>query len=167
MDWIESRGGPLVLIPRDKKSWWRGTQRRPGEARTDYERACEVMDEVGLIEAADIEVLVLGDEPLRTAWHPTPTGGVFICWVYADSQELLEGFAATKAASVTLEDTGLAIELSEENILFDSADDGQATNTGISVKVAPGRYRVETGLVDVTRRTRCYLHRLTQDSSRF
>ncbi|MDX3771767.1 MULTISPECIES: Imm21 family immunity protein [unclassified Streptomyces] len=64
LTWLETEGGPFIVVPRSALVHWLGTE-------GDYDRACEVMDLVGVLALPDgAEALVLGDEPLSTAYLP-------------------------------------------------------------------------------------------------
>ncbi|MFD9409780.1 Imm21 family immunity protein [Streptomyces sp. NPDC059989] len=56
--WLETEGGPFIVVPRAALPHWSGPE-------GDYDRACEVIDFVGVLELPDgAEALALGDEPL-------------------------------------------------------------------------------------------------------
>ncbi|MFD9432040.1 Imm21 family immunity protein [Streptomyces sp. NPDC060002] len=58
LTWLETEGGPLIVVPRTALPLWPGTE-------GDYDRACEMMGFVGALALPDgAEALVLGDEPL-------------------------------------------------------------------------------------------------------
>src|SRR5258707_15417127 len=98
MNWIDSAGGPLIVLPLSHLLRWEGIlppsagriveatfrwNPKSGTA-TDYDSACDVADLIGLLNLGDLEVLVLGDEPLSTAWLPFADrpGGVIVRWHY-------------------------------------------------------------------------------------
>lgn len=69
MKWLQSTGGPLVLMAQDLLPHWRGCD-------GDYDRACGVCDWLGVLDVGDGQALVLGDEPMQTAgWFQAP------CWL--------------------------------------------------------------------------------------
>ena len=78
--WIQSNGGPLLLLPAELLRQWGGT------ATADYERACTVQDEIAVLDVGNGVGLVLGDEPHQTAWAPADDGGLLVRWVYADDE---------------------------------------------------------------------------------
>ncbi len=82
--WMESGGGPLLLVPGEYLPFWGGID-PPTDGRqivahfryggddapaTDYDRACDVDDYLGVIEVGSGCGVVLGDEPLPTAIVP-------------------------------------------------------------------------------------------------
>src|SRR5438128_2525114 len=86
--WVQSLGGPLVVLPARHLAAWGGCV-RPRSA-TDYDRACGVYGYQGVIPAGAGEALVIGDMPLLTA--PCRLAGIryLVRWLYAPSEaELL------------------------------------------------------------------------------
>ena len=97
--WVESGGGPLIVIPVEIAHLWRGdgglglpdgdlsmvweTVRK----HTDYGRACGVDDYLGVLAVGPGECLVLGDEPLATTFLPNKDGGLIVRWVHAECEE--------------------------------------------------------------------------------
>ncbi|MFF8029244.1 Imm21 family immunity protein [Streptomyces sp. NPDC007896] len=61
VEWIESGGGPLIVIPEASLSAWRGAG---GDDWEDYDRACDVDGHVGLIAVGQSRALVLGFDPV-------------------------------------------------------------------------------------------------------
>jgi len=99
LTWIESNGGPLLVLPCSLLSAWRGTDDpSPGEkveatfrwnpagVATDYDRACDVSDFAGVIPVGSGEALVLADEPLPTTWLPAGDGGSLARWRFGPDQ---------------------------------------------------------------------------------
>nr|WP_279637270.1 Imm21 family immunity protein [Corallococcus sicarius] len=118
-DWIESAGGPLVMMPLSVRAAWKGVR---GE---DYREACAVEDSLGSLARPWGDVLVLGDEPLRTAVLFRPDGPCLLRWMHApDERRLLkvalearfDGLAPTETLKVDVRD--------EPYALFDGGADG-------------------------------------------
>ena len=71
VEWIESAGGPLLLAPRSSIRDWLGVDgSKVAGLQTDYERACSIQAEIGIIPVGSRSAVVLGDEPDRTALLP-------------------------------------------------------------------------------------------------
>jgi hypothetical protein len=83
MEWIKSGGGPLVCVERELAHLWRGTLVSGGEdapalAVSDYERACQVRDYLGVANLNHGSALILGDMPLATSVWIDSSGRVGI-----------------------------------------------------------------------------------------
>lgn len=153
-EWIESAGGPLVVIPRSVIAEWKGTP-------ADYEEACGVEGYLGLLRREWGDVLVLGDEPLRTAIVARPEGSAIVRWMFAPSAEQLldvalhanlDGLSAVETLRVGLRDEAYAV--------FDSGVDGSGA---VMVEFMPlrGVSLIETYVVrDDAREVGVVLHRL-------
>jgi hypothetical protein len=155
MKWMESNGGPVVLLTESDLTLWTGARGH------DYERACKVEDYVGTMALAEHHVLVLGDEPFATTWIQYEYGGVLVRWVHADSEQAVErALASLNAVSFTRTDVAVVVEGS--CWLADAADAGDGlANRSLLVRIQPGTYRVETGMLSPRPDTRLLLHKLT------
>ena len=97
--WVNSGGGPLIVIPVEIAHLWRGDGGLGlpvGDLsmvwetvlkHTDYGRACGVDDYLGVLAVGPGECLVLGDEPLATTFLPKKDGGLIVRWVHAECEE--------------------------------------------------------------------------------
>jgi hypothetical protein len=105
LKWIDSAGGPLVLISDKSYKFWSGILKRNSylenkfeEAddfmntkETDYGKACEVRDYLGVVEIGSDVALIFGDEPLlTTVLDSTDKKVIAARWVYADSETFVE-----------------------------------------------------------------------------
>lgn len=83
--WVESSGGPLVVIPAAHAIQWQGIE------SADYDDACEIDDYSGLIIRKWGIAIVLGDEPLRTTAIECNSEIRIARWKYApDTKSLVE-----------------------------------------------------------------------------
>lgn len=100
--WVDSNGGPLIVLPLEIAHYWNGVSPPPGVAIPegwvwgdpdgpvcDYDRACQVDDYVGMVEVGPGVGLVLGDEPMRTAFLPSNDGGILLRWGHAEGEDEL------------------------------------------------------------------------------
>ena len=97
-----------------------------GSSNSDYERACEIKDYVGVIDVLERHAIILGDMPLATtAW--TGSSGPFIVRTFfmdplADIQSMVEHAAQhdfwNEIESILFKVT------SDDTIIFDSATSG-------------------------------------------
>lgn len=92
--WMETTGGPFVVGELSILSRWRGTKGSSlnngstsqdlAQEKTDYERACDTKSLLDKIACYTGEVLLLGDEPLRSGFLFSNDGKIAIVrWVYA------------------------------------------------------------------------------------
>jgi hypothetical protein len=160
LDWVESLGGPLVLVPDSCLDRWTGALAEydvppeevddPGPAG-DYFLACAVDDQLGTVPVGGGagRALVLGDVPDPTA-H-LPARGCLLRWRGADSErQILDRVDAALAGAVWLERVRWRTD--GDAVLCDSAPNGTETRRGVwadgdaihSVRVPlePGEYEV-------------------------
>jgi len=148
---VESLGGPLVLLLEKHLRLWKGiagSSSSGGKLTTDYDRACAVEDYLGIIQCSHFDVLVLGDEPLRTAWFPHGDAGMFIRWVYpATESSVLKAFtwASANAAAALTE---LTLSLAGRHRLQDAAAPGDSADGYLAIDVSPGLYQVRSGAIE-------------------
>jgi hypothetical protein len=176
MRWIESAGGPLLLLHRESLGEWGGVAElmtgpaaddswSPRGEPTDYDRACSVQGYLGMIAIGAGQGIVLGDEPLRTAWIPfrTRNGGIFVRWVFGEDEREFLDWVDT-IPETTFRPTGSFTVTSSALVLFDSAVAGwnvtKRPDEYLSVDLQPGIYHVETASYKPDARTWMIVHRL-------
>ncbi|MFD6275118.1 Imm21 family immunity protein [Streptomyces sp. NPDC060209] len=155
--WVESMGGPLIVIPVSALAAWRGcteTGVMVGDATTadDYDRACGVDDLAGVIAVGEngAQALVLADEPATSCYLPEHRA--FLRWLAADSEaELRAAAGAVLADPVTpWEECGTWVSDGPAT-LMDSAESGSELDieypgggmpAQASVPLPVGRWRV-------------------------
>ncbi|NMI55882.1 MULTISPECIES: Imm21 family immunity protein [unclassified Streptomyces] len=149
VEWIESGGGPLIVIPEASLSVWRGAD---GDEWEDYDRACDVDGHVGLIAVGQSHALVLGFDPASTAF--LSSAGAFVRWIAADSEEELLDSVDAALASAVWEET-VTWDVPGPVVLLDSACPGGEAHEGerLRVEIAAGRYRVQAAQVTPRSRT--------------
>jgi hypothetical protein len=94
--WVESLGGPLVVVPEAALTDWVGGTETDDE--DDYDRACAVETVAGVIPVGSAAAIVLG-LPGPTCWLPERSA--FLHWLAADSDEEI-----VRAADSVLADPG-------------------------------------------------------------
>jgi hypothetical protein len=159
-EWIESKGGPLAVVPESWLGQWRGVA--GPEPISHYQSACEVRDEIEVIRFDGHDTLILGDEPLPTFWQSEgDQGGILARVVYADSEEAAISAISEAAVDAALDSPTLTFSVDGPARLIDSADSGdQLFAGGISLNLQQGTYRVQTGFVDSGPEVRVLIHRL-------
>jgi hypothetical protein len=184
LQWMESNGGPLLLVPGEHRLAWEGIEpprdgppiearfrwNGPDEPATDYDRACNVKGYVGQIEIGAGYGLVLGDYPTGTAWlafHNTEddgdaVGGILIRWMHANSEaDVLS--AIQHVPDELWHDDGLTLEVGSQPLyLFDSAfaGDDLAGDDHLLIHLPTGEYAIATAEYEPDRDTAVVLHRL-------
>jgi Immunity protein 21 len=150
MNWVESGGGPLIVVPVAALADW-GTGGE-GSTMDDYDRARAVDGLAGLIAVGEsgAQALVLGDEPATTCYLPEHR--VFLRWIAADSEaDLVAGAEVVLADSAapwvdcgTWRTDGPAVLLdsAETGAELDVRYPGGGAPEQAPVPVAAGRWRV-------------------------
>jgi len=152
-DWVESMGGPLVVVPLSAVADWGGGT-LAGTTADDYDRACAVYGYAGVIPMLGAEALVLGDEPATTCFWADQR--VFVRWLAADSEEDL--FAAASQAladAATPWEDGGTWTCDGPAVLMDSAIAGPDLGPGYpggstTVPLDPGTWTVQVAHLQVT-----------------
>jgi hypothetical protein len=177
-NWVCSAGGPLIVAPAEIAQYWRGVEGwSPSEVQrgladepvSDYARACGIDDYLGTLKVGHGEVVILGDEPMQTAFIPNPEGGIFVRWMYAESEGDIRRALGSVPESAW-RPTPHRIEVSREGLLvFDSASPGHALpppskdvdpSSWIHIELPEGTYMVDTADYEPDGSTRLILHRL-------
>ncbi|WP_026401024.1 Imm21 family immunity protein [Actinomadura rifamycini] len=141
--WVESGGGPLVVVPEALLVRWAGAEGDgPEETWGDYGRACAVDGYIGLVPVGAGHALVLGDEPATTTYLPDERA--FLRWSAADSEAALVAAAETALRSSVRWDEELTWDAGGPAVLFDSAYPGPEPGPGdrLRVELPPGPHRV-------------------------
>ncbi|WP_338777315.1 Imm21 family immunity protein [Streptomyces sp. DG1A-41] len=155
--WVESMGGPLIVVPVSALALWRGCTESgvmAGDATApdDYDRACAVDGLAGVITVGEngAQALVLADEPATSCYLPERRA--FLRWLAADSEAGLRAPAEAVLAAPATEWEECGAWVSEgPAVLMDSAEAG--SELGIeypgggmpaqaSVPLPVGRWRV-------------------------
>ncbi|MBW5254631.1 hypothetical protein JGS39_37705 [Streptomyces sp. P01-B04] len=153
LTWLDTEGGPFIVVPRTALPYWSGTE-------GDYDRACEVTYFVGALELSDgSEALVLGDEPLSTAYFPEHR--VLVRRHYAESGEGVTDIV--RAGLPTAEWTeGPVLSTTGELVMIDAAYFGTEVGTltgSATLDLAAGRYRVDSASIEPNNLTSFRVHR--------
>jgi hypothetical protein len=175
MHWIESAGGPLLLLSEDSMGNWGGVldlisraaakvSYSPGGKPTDYDSACSVEGLLGFIEIGTENAVVLGGESLQTAWVPNGAGngGMFIRWFFGESEAEFMSWIDDIPEEIFGANEKVIIRR-RNLILFDSAVAGRNVKKKpdeyLSIELEPGHYDIETGVYQPDDRTSMVVHR--------
>lgn len=179
LKWIESGGGPLVLMDEDSVKLWSGVLDSTEYAnnklvdaedfmdagQADYGKACLVEDYLGLVDVEDNQALVLNDEPLPTTVLPAIDGvTVFARAIYGESFEQVDAYLEKLqlAAIADWQEFGIFRVVAENLVLFDAAAYAIILREPdyLAIKIPVGSYFVSTALYEPDERTQVLLHKL-------
>ncbi len=174
-EWVMCDGGPLLLLPEKHLAAWEGAAQpsdgriveassrySPGSLATDYDRACNVEELLGLIDVAEGQGVVFGDEPLSTTWlnSAKEDGGMFVRWVYAENEADIIQFSKNIPDSVFID---ASVSISVENsylILFAACEaSNDIIYPRLKISLPNGRYAFSTADVS-DEQTSTICHRL-------
>jgi len=123
-----------------------------------------VADLIGLLNLGDLEVLVLGDEPLSTAWLPFADrpGGVFVRWHYGENEESVSSRQTEMLEYESGEPEVTLHVLSSPLLVFDSGIPGLEVDKseGLLLELTPGTYHIGSAKFNPDSMTSMLLHRV-------
>lgn len=160
MKWINSNGGPLIILSENLLKDWSGNEiiinnclkdsKTVGNYITDYERACTMQEYINLIAVGNDYGIILGDIPMATLWVPISkvNGGILVRCLFAnqgaDIIDLVRQINLDRFPVSTLEWLNTAMRI----IVMDSAFPGESTymleTNKINVDLQPGKYYIST-----------------------
>lgn len=146
LTWIESTGGPLLLLEKSLLPYWHGSFGK-SSTLTDYDRACKIADYVETIEVGSRFGVVLGEEPLSTTWWPSGDllSSFLVRWVFAEDEAPVREALRSLPIDIHWQPTNVRLEILDgELILFDSSCLGTAIDMYLTIEILPGRYNLET-----------------------
>lgn len=167
LEWIDSNGGPLILLSREFLTGWSGAD--PQEPRddkvqtvqeTDYDRAGAISGYIGLLPVGRGQGVVFWGEPMPTAWVPlTTTMGVFVRWSYGEEQTDVIGYVKHIEERIWAS-SGLAFMVGRQPLcLFDAAWPGQEVSEYLTIPLDEGAYAIDTGIARPGNHTELVIHR--------
>lgn len=143
--WVESGGGPLVVVPETSLREWRGVDPDDMNDDDDAARACAVEGLAGVVAVGrnGAQALVLGDDPASTCYVPEMRA--FVRWNAARNAESLIDAARTLVAdqAVAWDDCGVW-ETDGPAVLMDAGENGAEPLAGTlaPVVIEAGRWRI-------------------------
>jgi hypothetical protein len=159
--WIESGGGPLILLPARLARDWSGTLPPPHEPISgDYARAVAVAEYVGSIPVGEGAGLVLGGDPLPATVLRVGPGLVIARWLYANSDEAALA-ALRNPDKLSYKPESFLFENSDETVvLMDAACSFEAANDCLTMQLEAGTYGIATAEYKPDKDTFFVIHRL-------
>lgn len=159
--WIESEGGPLIFASSEVAKGWLGVDGPviAGEL-TDYQRACSVVEEIGVLSSGAAEVVVLGDEPDRTALIMNGECLYIVRWRWADSEDALLSSLESGVDNLEFSYSGEISTFAGRHVLFDSSVAWNRVADNLIVELACNRISIETAIFEPNSATCALIHRL-------
>ena len=144
--WVNSFGGPLICATPLAARRWRGVHGSSiGSAHTDYDRACQVFDYAGMVPCESSFVLVLGDEPMQSAFAYIRDEVVIVRWMSCVSVARANEVVAALPEELPAIGDPVQFVVNEARLtLFDAAIDVPHAmgSEPFGIDVAPGLYSV-------------------------
>ena len=156
LTWLDTDAGHLILMSAAVRSLWSGIEpsrdpaainvryrfNPPSDPPSDYDRACEIDDYVGIIGVGSKHAIVLGQDPLAATLKQLADGSAVIARLY--TSEI--GVPAHLPAIATSEwqSVGSVVFDSSPVVLFDSTEVGweEPVFPSVSTEIVLGRYDV-------------------------
>ncbi|WP_276483450.1 Imm21 family immunity protein [Paraflavitalea pollutisoli] len=179
LKWIESGGGPLVLMDENSVKGWSGVLDSRAYAdnkledaadfmdaeQADYGKACLVEDMLGLVDVDDNQALVLNDDALPTTVLP-PIDSVTVIARAVSGESFAKVEAYLKQlplASITdWQEFGIFRVVDEYLVLFDAAAYAIILREPdyLAINMPVGSYFVSTAMYEPDEQTQVLLHKL-------
>jgi hypothetical protein len=142
LSYVETEGGPFILLPLEARRHWRGVGDDPDDPASDYARAAKVGTSVGTLPVGPRQALVLGN-PEVTAFWPLAGGGIFVQRIMGDEDAEVAEAVEDALRAGPWRTLGTTFEVGKGKLaLFDSAyayadaDEDER----LTIALAPGRY---------------------------
>jgi len=175
--WIASAGGPLVLITENIVKKWSGSLNRkeylennkreatnnfmdPDE--TDYGKACLVNDYLAVLTIENVQLLILGDEPLVTTCFLSVDNKYVLarCYYTEDEASLDDYLQKLNFNEIDNWNNSVSFEIScDTQYLFDSAEYYDDLSQQNIVNIKKGKYEIWTSLYEFDNETKLILHK--------
>jgi hypothetical protein len=146
LSFIETEGGPFILLPMELKKSWSGTGDEDEGIASDYEKTKQFQTGVGVLAVNGGQALILGS-PEVTAFWALDDGGLFIQRVFGDEDAAVIAVVEKALTEKDWKKTPVTFDAGKGKLaLFDSAYSYEDADEDERLKVAlaPGKYAVET-----------------------
>jgi hypothetical protein len=183
LNWIESTGGPLIIISETNFHKWSGTYDLSSfingqivvandflsPDQTDYAKACSIDDYLGIIKKENEDVIVLGDEPLKTSAFLISQNELIILRSVYENHELYVEEVFSNINAVHLKEIGCVVEVkieSNKQYLVDSSSHGKQKSELVEkqdflcLELKPNNYKISTAFYTPTSETKFIIHKV-------
>jgi hypothetical protein len=150
----------LILLQEGSLNSWRGDE--SAKTPSDYERACDIDDYIGIIKSGGRDVLVFGDMPMLLGWkNVDPSTLIIYRWISAENIEEISKELEKIDISI-FESVSNEIDVVDNNlIIMEAAQTGvEGQITGSKATLIPGKYSVFTEEYHPNKETHFILHLL-------
>lgn len=181
LQWVDSSGGPLVLISDKSAEFWSGILKRsaylakikedvedfldPNE--TDYGKACMINNYLGLVKVQNEDVLVIADEPLSTSFFFVSEKPVLARWIYGEDKASVNYFLLNIEVDL-IENWHFEFIIdffSDKQFLFDSVNSfDKKIKQYLEINIKKGCYKIFTSLFEPDDKTKLVLHKFEIES---
>lgn len=167
LQWINSFGGPLLCASPIARDLWRGGSGSSANVdETDYDRASEQVDYIGVLDCGLSQLLVLGDEPLQSTFIPKDEEIIIVRWVSCISEECASDAIAQLPATLPVIQAPTKFRLANQGlIMFDAAFEGRNLPSYLSAELKPGLFYITTEKYKSERAYEFLIHRFIRDQS--
>ncbi|RBB31836.1 hypothetical protein DPV79_40210 [Burkholderia reimsis] len=153
-DWINSSGGPLVVMEEAKAPLWNGSSGNP----SDFDLSCQPADYAGRLAVHGADVLVLGDEPLQTAVATSDSQQLIVRWKWADSEaDVLTAIEKIDFGAINIIEELTINWINQPLVVFDAADTFDPAQC-LRLSTHRGANQVSTFIYQPTSRTSLLVH---------
>jgi Immunity protein 21 len=150
LQFIETEGGPFILLPMELKKSWSGVGDPDEGIPSDYEKAEKFVATVGVLDLGKGQALVLGDAEVTAFWS-LDDGGVFIQRIMGDEdadviavvERALADSKGWKRAKLAFDPGAGKLALFDAAYAYADSDEDER----LTIALAPGLYGVETRTV--------------------
>ncbi len=141
MKWIDSRGGPLILLASNQLLHWNGID-------GDYDRACAVDGWIGVLSVGAGQALVLNDEPLSTTQWLVAGRQLLVCCGYA-RDELSVAQHLERAGTLDFPHPSTVVDFGHRSVvLFDAVVTGSELDDEEVLRMKLPNQRCEVRTLD-------------------
>ena len=155
--WIESSGGPFVIIEKKFAPLWRGTNGHP----SDFDLACRTSNYIEEISTTNTTALILGDEPLRTLVAYSEDHNLIVRWRWATSEEDVLSKIQSISFPKKCKDQ-IDVNFFTDNLeIFDSASTYSEAES-INLKINTGKNTIKTFDYSPNPETSLLIHKISK-----
>ena len=162
MVWLESSGGPFIMMDEDQRKNWHGinTSVFPNYV-SNYEAACDCDSYIGSLNYHDCSFVIFNDEPYRTSVVVQQDGFFVMRWRWSNDIEPINTLIKNDF-NVEFTDDGVLFHTRTGRIfLFDSSYDGRDIFEKIDFSSKIEFYKISSAFYEPNVETSFLIHKFT------